>query len=43
MIAAIAVEEGAAAPPMPKLEAGAEDSSLAPSQFTVPVATAPNH
>ena len=40
---AIAVEKGAAAATMLKPEAGAEDSSMAPSQFTIPVATAPNH
>ena len=39
----IAAEKGAAAPTMPKLAAGAGDSSLAPSQFPVLVATAPNH
>ena len=41
--AAIAEGKGAPAPTMPKLEVGVEGSSLGPSQFTVPVATAPNH
>ena len=40
--AAITAEKGGPAPMMSKLEAGAEDSSLAPSQFTVQVARSPN-
>ena len=39
----ISAEKGAAAPTMPKPEAGTEDSSLAPSQCTVSVATTHNH
>ena len=41
--AAIAAEKGGPSPTMPKLKAGAEDSFIAPGQFTVPVATTPNH
>ena len=40
---AIDAEKGAPAPSMSNLEAGVEGSSLAPSQFTVPVVTAPCH
>ena len=37
------VENVASAPTMYNMEAGAEGSSLAPSQFVVQVATAPHH
>ena len=40
---AILAEKGATAPMIPKPEAGAEDSSIAPSQFNVSLATTPNH
>ena len=39
----IDAEKGRTTPTKPKMEAGAEGSSLAPSQFTIPVATTPNH
>ena len=41
--AAMDAEKEAPTPSMSNLEARAEGSSLAPSQFTVPVATAPHH
>ena len=40
---AMDAEKGVPAPTMSSLEAGAECDSLAPSQFSVPVATDPHH
>ena len=40
---AMDAEKGSPASSMSNLEAGAEGSSLAPSQFTVPVVAAPHH
>ena len=39
----ISAEKEATAPMIPKPEAEAEDSSIAPSQFNVSLVTTPNH